>query len=652
MNHADMLKEFKIRFWVSLGVTIPILVLSPLFQSFFSFSLEFPGDKYTLFGLSSFVFFYGGWPFFKGIFHELMKKQPGMMTLIALAITVAYTYSSLVVFGLEGEVFFWELVTLIDIMLLGHWIEMRSVMGASHALEELSKLMPAEAHIIASDGSIQDVKIEELKKGDRVIVRPGEKIPADGKVVEGESEINESMITGESKPVNKKKDDGVIGGSINSAGSLTVEITKIGEESYLSQVVELVKKASESKSRAQDLANRAAFWLTVTALVAGVITLVSWLLYNARFDFILERVVTVMVITCPHALGLAVPLVIAMITTLSAKNGILIRNRTSFESGRKLQTIVFDKTGTLTKGEFGVTDIIPLGDWNEEELLRRTASLEAHSEHTIAKGIVKKAREKNMELYKTENFEAVPGKGAKAKIEDNELYIGNRRILEITGIAQDAVEKKMDEIASQGKTIVLVTTKDKIQGIIGLADIIRNESREAIEQLKKIHLEVAMITGDNTATARYVAGKLGLDTFFAEVLPDKKSDKIRELQQQGKKVAMVGDGINDAPALAQADVGIAIGAGTDVAIETADVVLVSNDPRTVVDVVSLSRITYRKTAQNLAWATGYNIFAIPLAAGVLYKYGIILPPAVGAIIMSVSTIIVAINARLISYKKI
>lgn len=572
MNHTDMLRDFKIRFWVSLGVTIPILVLSPLIQSFFGFSLEFPGEKYILFGLSSFVFFYGGWPFFRGVSHEFTKKQPGMMTLIALAITVAYTYSSLVVFGLEGEVFFWELATLIDIMLLGHWIEMRSVMGASHALEELSKLMPAEAHIIVRDGSIKDVKIEELKKGDRVLVRPREKIPADGKVIEGESEVNESMITGESKPVDKKKDDKVIGGSINSAGSLTVEVTRVGEESYLSQVVELVKKASESKSRAQDLANKAAFWLTITALVAGVITLVSWLLYNAKFDFILERVVTVMVITCPHALGLAVPLVIAMITTLSAKNGILIRNRTSFESGRRLHTVVFDKTGTLTKGEFGVTDIVPLGDWNEEELLRRTASLEAHSEHTIAQGIIKKAREKNMELYMTENFEAIPGKGAKAKIEGNELYIGNRRILEIVGITQDEVEKRIDEIASQGKTIVLVTTKDKIQGIIGLADIIRDESREAIERLKKFHI--------------------------------------------------------------------------------ADVVLVNNDPRTVVDVISLSRITYRKTAQNLAWATGYNIFAIPLAAGVLSNYGIILPPAVGAIIMSVSTIIVALNARLISYKKV
>lgn len=652
MNHTDMLKDFKIRFWVSLGVTIPILVLSPLIQSFFGFSLEFPGEKYTLFGLSSFVFFYGGWPFFRGVYHELMRKQPGMMTLIALAITVSYTYSSLVVFGLEGEVFFWELVTLIDIMLLGHWIEMRSVMGASHALEELSKLMPAEAHIIARDGSIQDVKIEELKKGDKVLVRPGEKVPADGKVFGGESEVNESMITGESKPMIKKKDDNVIGGSINSAGSLTVEVTRIGEESYLSQVVELVKKAGESKSRAQDLANKAAFWLTITAIVAGVITLVSWLLYDARLDFILERVVTVMVITCPHALGLAVPLVIAMITTLSAKNGILIRNRTSFESGRKLHTVVFDKTGTLTKGEFGVTDIVPLGDWNEEELLRRTASLEAHSEHTIAQGIVKKAREKNMELYTTENFEAIPGKGAKAKIKDSELYVGNRRILEIVGIAQDEVEKKIEEIASQGKTIVLVTTKDKIQGIIGLADMIRDESREAIKRLKKYGIEVAMITGDNRTTARYVAGELGLDTFFAEVLPDKKSDKIKELQQQGKKVAMVGDGVNDAPALAQADVGIAIGAGTDVAIETADIVLVNNDPRTVVDVILLSRITYRKTAQNLAWATGYNIFAIPLAAGVLSNYGIILPPAVGAIIMSVSTIIVAINARLISYKKV
>lgn len=650
-HHAHMVEDFKRRFWISLILTIPVLILSPLIQSLLRFSLKFPGDKFILFGISTFIYFYGGWPFLKGIFNELKKKQPGMMTLIALAITVAYVYSSGVVFGIRGKFFFWELVTLIDIMLLGHWIEMRSVMGASRALEELARLMPSEAHLVLGDGSIKDIKLEELKQGDRVLIKPGEKIPADGRVIDGESEINEAMITGESKPVSKKTDDEVIGGSVNGSGSLTIEVKKTGKDSYLSQVVELVRAASESKSKAQDFANRAAFWLTLIAVTAGVVTLIGWLTLGKEFVFALERMVTVMVITCPHALGLAIPLVIAVITALSAQNGLLIRNRTAFENARNLQTIVFDKTGTLTKGEFGVSDIISLGDWSENDLLRKVASIEANSEHTIAKGIVKKAREKNLKLSKVEKFEAIAGKGAKAQVEGEEIFVGNKGIFDVANVKSVEAEKKMEEIAVQGKTIVFVISGKKIQGIVGLSDIIRDESKEAVGKLKDLGLEIAMITGDNNATAKYVAGELGLDTYFAEVLPDKKSEKIKQLQRQGKKVAMVGDGVNDAPALAQADVGIAIGAGTDVAVETADVILVKNDPRNVVDVIALSRATQRKMVQNLVWATGYNIFAIPLAAGVLYKYGIILAPAVGALVMSLSTIIVAINARLISYKR-
>ncbi len=631
--------------------TIPVLILSPMIQSLLRFSLEFPGDKFILFGISTFIYFYGGKPFLRGLFDEFKKKQPGMMTLIALAITVAYTYSSGVVFGIRGKFFFWELVTLIDIMLLGHWIEMRSVMGASRALEELARLMPSQAHLVLDDGSVRDIKLEELKQGDKVLVKPGEKVPADGRVVDGNSEINEAMITGESKPVSKEAGNSVIGGSVNGSGALTIQVEKTGKDSYISQVIELVRTASESKSRAQSFADKAAFWLTLIAITAGTITLIAWIILGKEFAFALERMVTVMVITCPHALGLAIPLVIAVITALSAKNGLLIRNRTAFESARNLQTIVFDKTGTLTRGEFGVSDIISLGDWSEDDLLRKVASIEINSEHTIAKGIVKKAKEKNLNLSKTGKFEAIAGKGAKAHVEGEEILVGNKGIFDVASVKSPEAEKRMEEIALQGKTTVFVISGKKIQGIIGLSDIIRDESKEAVGKLRDLGLEIAMITGDNNATARYVAGELGLDTYFAEVLPDKKSEKIKQLQRQGKKVAMVGDGVNDAPALAQADVGIAIGAGTDVAVETADVILVKNDPRNVGDVIGLSLATQRKMVQNLVWATGYNIVAIPLAAGLLYKYGIVLPPAVGALVMSLSTIIVAINARLISYKK-
>jgi len=650
-HHAHMVEDFKRRFLISLIATFPVLILSPMIQSFLGYSVSFPGDAYVLLLISSFIFFYGGWPFLSGLLDELRKKQPGMMTLIGVAISVAYFYSAAVVLGIKGEVFFLELVTLVDIMLLGHWIEMRSVMGASQALEELAKLMPSQAHLVAEDGSVSDVKIEDLKPQDRVLIKPGEKIPVDGNIIEGESEVNEAMLTGESKPVEKNKGDKVIGGSVNGNGALKVEVKKTGKDSYLSQVIELVRQAGESKSRAQDIANKAAFWLTLIAITVGTATLISWLVFGKEFVFALERMVTVMVITCPHALGLAIPLVISVITGLSAKNGLLIRNRTQFEEAQKLDTVVFDKTGTLTKGEFGVTDIINLGDWSEEELLRKAASIEASSEHTIAKGIVNKAKEKGFKIAGAQAFEAIPGKGAKAVADGEEIYVGNKGILEIIKVGTGAAEEKMNKIAAEGKTLVFVAAKGKVQGIIGLADIIRDESREAVRKLKDIGLEVSMITGDNQTTAKYVADELKLDSFFAEVLPDKKSEKIKELQAKGKRVAMVGDGVNDAPALAQADVGIAIGAGTDVAIKAADVVLVESDPRGVVDIIALSRITRRKILQNLGWATGYNIFAIPLAAGILYNYGILLPPAAGALVMSLSTVIVAINARLIFYKK-
>ncbi|MGE5293657.1 MAG: heavy metal translocating P-type ATPase [Solirubrobacterales bacterium] len=650
-HHGHMVEDFRRRFWISLAATVPILILSPMIQHVLGFAFAFRGDLWILFFLSSFVFFYGGLPFLKGFGSELKDRLPGMMTLIALAITVAYVYSSLVVFGLRGEVFFWELATLIDIMLLGHWIEMRSVMGASKALEELARLMPSEAHLIGEDGIVVDVPLDQLRRGQRVRVRPGEKIPADGRIVEGESEIDESMITGESAPVAHGPGTSVIGGSVNGTGALTVEVTKTGKDSYLSQVVRLVEQAGASKSRAQGLADKAAFALTVIAIIVGVATLAVWLFLGSTFAFALERMVTVMVITCPHALGLAVPLVVAMITALSARNGLLIRKRTPFENAGKVDAIVFDKTGTLTMGRFGVADIVSFGDWSQAELLRTAASIEQNSEHTIARGIVEEALNRGLATENVEGFTAIPGKGARGIVNGQEILVGNMRVLEPSAGETKRVSAQVDQIASQGKTIVLVVSHGKAQGLISLADRIRDESQEAVHRLKALGLEIAMITGDNEATARSVAKTLGLDSYFAEVLPDKKSEKVRDLQNQGRKVAMVGDGVNDAPALAQADVGIAIGAGTDVAVETADVVLVESDPRGVADVISLSRIANRKMIQNLVWATGYNVVAIPLAAGVLYRYGIVLPPAVGALVMSLSTIIVAINARLIRFNK-
>ena len=648
-HHTHMAEDFRKRFWNSIILTIPILILSPMLQLLVGIkeALRFPGDAYIVFVLSSAVFWYGGWPFLKGLFTELKSRQPGMMTLISVAITTAYLYSSTVVFGLTGKTFFWELATLIDIMLLGHWIEMKSVMGASRALEELAKLMPSDAHKIMPDGSMKDVPLSDLAVNDKVLIKPGEKTPADGVIVDGESSVNEAMLTGESTPVSKKIGGKVIGGSINGEGSLTIEVKGTGKDSFLSQVIVLVKQAQESKSKTQDLANNAARWLTIVALGGGAITFFIWLvLMNKDFTFAIERAVTVMVIACPHALGLAVPLVVAVSTALAAKNGLLIRNRVSFEGARKLQAIIFDKTGTLTEGRFGVTDTLLFSqDINEELLLRYAASVEGNSEHPIAKTIAA-ASDK---ILPVESFKSITGKGAEGRVDGKNIKVVSPSYLREQNIAVN--DQQVESLQLQGKTVVFVLVDDKLIGAIALADIVRREAKQAIDSLKALNIKCIMLTGDNKATAKWVSDQVSLDEYFAEVLPQDKAAKVKEVQTRGVLVAMTGDGVNDAPALAQADLGIAIGAGSDVAVETADVILVRSNPLDVVAILNLSRSTYRKMVQNLLWATGYNIVAIPLAAGALYSWGLLLTPALGAVLMSVSTVIVAINARMLGMKK-
>lgn len=642
-----MVADFRRRFWFSLILTLPILALSPMIQDWLGLErrLAFPGDSYVLFGLSSAVYLYGGWPFIRGLFDELRQLQPGMMTLISLAISVAYFYSSAVVFGLPGQVFFWELATLIDVMLLGHWIEMKSVMGASGALDALVRLMPTEAHRLRENGEVEEVPVTELHPGDRVLVKPGEKIPTDGVIVEGRSSLNESMLTGESKPVTRQEGDEAIGGAVNGEGALVLEIRKTGAETYLAQVVEMVRQAQASRSRAQDLANRAAQWLTYVALTVGTLTLAVWLVLGEPFAFALERSVTVMVITCPHALGLAVPLVVAVSTSLAALSGLLIRNRAAFERARNLQAIVFDKTGTLTEGRFGVSDLVLLADIDESELLRLAASLEQQSEHPIARGIARAAEERGIRLAKAEEFRNLTGRGAEARIEGRMIRVVSPGFVEEQGFG--VRDERSSELAEQGKTVVYVTDDERVLGAVALADVVRPESFEAIARLKAMNIRCLMLTGDSRAVAAHVARQLGLDDFFAEVLPHEKAAKIREVKSRGLTVAMVGDGVNDAPALVEADLGIAIGAGTDVAIESADIVLVHSNPLDVAATLGLSRATYGKMVQNLLWATGYNAVAIPLAAGVAAPLGWVLSPAVGAALMSLSTIIVAINAKLL-----
>jgi Cu2+-exporting ATPase len=643
-----MVHDFQTRFWISLLLTIPILLLSPMIQELFGFTgiFQFKSAPLLLFILSSAVYFYGGWPFLKGLQSELSHKQPGMMTLIGVAITSAYIYSSFVVIGLPGNLFFWELATLIDIMLLGHWIEMKSVLGAGKALEQLVKLIPDMAHTVSKDGTVQDVQTSSLVRGDLCLIKPGEKIPADGIIRKGSSSINESMLTGESQPVSKQVGDRVIGGAINGEGSLTIEIEKTGSESFIYGVVKLVKEAQASKSWTQDIANRAATWLTLIALAGGALTFFIWILGTSHdLAFAMERSVTVMVITCPHALGLAVPLVVAASTSLAATHGLLIRNRSSFEQARNIQAIVFDKTGTLTKGEFGITDVRVFdARYQAQDIVDFAGSIEQLSEHPLAKGIVKGATQ----LFDANQFRAIPGQGAVGIVNDKEIKVVSQRYLDSQQFAP--VEQDIEKLTKQGKTVVFVLIDNQLAGAIALADIIRPESKPAVSELKKMGILCMMLTGDNKQVAQWVANEIGLDEYFAEVLPDQKAAKIKEIQSTGLIVAMTGDGVNDAPALAQANVGIAVGAGTDIAIETADIILVKSNPMDTVAVVKLARSTYTKIVQNLLWATGYNIFAIPAAAGAFYIWGIVLTPALGAIFMSLSTIICAVNSRFLKLK--
>lgn len=639
---------FKQKFWLTLALTLPVVLYSGTIQELLHFSMpRFPGSQWLPPILGTIIFLYGGLVFLRGAKNELADKQPGMMTLISLAISVAFGYSVAVSLKLvSGMDFWWELATLIAIMLLGHWLEMASVMSAQGALKELAKLLPDEAELV--DGATtRKVAVSELKAGDIVLIRPGAQVPADGEVAEGASDVNESMLTGESKPVKKADGSQVVAGTINGSGSLTVRVMKTGDDTALAGIMKLVAEAQSSKSKTQVVADKAAFYLTFVALGAAVITAIAWALAGKDGGFILERVVTVLVIACPHALGLAVPLVTAISTTLAAKNGLLVRQRMALEAARNLDIVLFDKTGTLTKGQQGVTDIWTTGEYKDEDILHLTASLEQHSEHIVGKGIVQKAQEQHVHLDEVQNFTALPGLGVQGVLHGHETYIAaSKRYLDENQLTvPDEIASQTEQAARDGKTEVYLVKDNAVIGALALADQIREESREAVEALQSMGIKTAMITGDSKDVAAYVARELGLDQFFAEVRPEDKSAKVTELQSAGQRVAMVGDGVNDAPALTQADVGIAIGAGTDVAIESAGIVLASSDPRGVVKVVRLSRARYRKMLQNLGWATGYNALAIPLAAGVTAALGFVLSPAVGAVLMSLSTIIVAINAQ-------
>lgn len=643
-HHAHMVSDFKNRFWVSLVIAIPITILSHMTQMIFGYEINFPGDSLILFLLSTFIFFYGGKPFLQGAWDELKSRAPAMMTLISLAIITAYVYSSLTTFFIEGSDFYMELATLIVIMLLGHWIEMKSVMGASKALEELIKLMPKEAHKIDENGNVVDISVEDLHPGDKILVKSGEKIPIDGSIFEGESTVDESMLTGESVPIEKGPGMEAIGGSLNGSGVLKITVNKTGNDTYLSQVIKLVGDAEKTKSKAQGYADIAAKWLFYVAVVAGIITLAYWVT-TGDFEFALERMVTVLIIACPHALGLAGPLVTSRSTAIAAKKGLLIRNRIAFEGAYKVDRVVFDKTGTLTEGNFGVTDIFPVEGISEENLLTLAYSVETQSDHPIAKGIVKEGKDRNLELYEVKDYQNLTGKGLTAMVKGSQVSVISPGAMKVNNIPFD--ENTYEKLAAQGKTVVFVVKDDDLQGMIALADIIRKSSFAVIKALREQGIETVMMTGDNSRVANYVGEKLGLSKVIAEVLPHEKSNNVKELRKDGKKVAMIGDGINDAPALAEADMGIAIGAGTDVAIETADVVLVNSNPNDILNIFKLSKATSRKMKQNLVWAAGYNIFAIPLAAGVLINWGIVITPAIGAVIMSLSTIICALNAQLL-----
>ena len=649
-DHSAMVADFRKRFWVTLVLTPPVLLLSPMIQHWLGVAqtLAFAGDGLVLFALSTIAYVYGGWPFLVGFTSELRKGQPGMMTLIALAISAAYFFSAATTFGFPGEPFYWELVTLVAIMLLGHWVEMRSVMGASRALEELVRLLPDSATKIDADGSTREVSISALQPGNRVLVRPGAKVPVDGTIIEGSSGFNEAMLTGESRPVSKTVGATAIGGAINGANAVTIEVTATGDATYLAQVIDLVKKAQATRSRTQDIANRAAAWLTYIALAVGFGTFfVWWLMLDASLQFALERMVTVMVVACPHALGLAVPLVVAVSTSLSAGNGLLIRDRAAFERARNLEAVVFDKNGTLTEGRFGVSDIVLLTGGSEDEELAFAAAAESQSEHPIAHGIVAEAKNRNLTVPKASDVRNITGDGIVANVDGQDVRIVSPGHLARQGEAIG--HERLKQLEAQGKTVVVLVRAKEPRALFALADIVRPESKEAIAELKALGINSVMLTGDAKGVAQAVSEELGIAEYFAEVLPDQKSEKIKELQARGLQVAMVGDGVNDAPALVVADLGIAIGAGTDVAVESADVVLVRSDPRDVSAILGLSRATYRKMVQNLIWATGYNAIAIPMAAGITFGTGFLMTPAVAAVFMSASTVIVAINAQFLRF---
>lgn len=639
---------FKDKFWLSLLLTIPVLVYSEMIQHWLNFTPpSFAGSQYVPFVFSSIIFFYGGLVFIKSALGELKDKLPGMMTLISLAIMTAYVYSVATQFFIEGDGFFWELATLVTIMLLGHWLEMASVAKAENALDAISKLLPDKAEKLVN-GKPTQVLVSELKVGDLVLIRPGASIPVDGVIVDGNSSVDEAAITGESKPVGKGVDDEVVAGTGNQDGSLTVKVTKLGQDTALAGIMRLVAEAQSSKSNVQVLADKAAFYLTVVAIATAIVTFMYWLIAKDA-NFALERSVTVLIIACPHALGLAIPLVVSISTALSARNGLLVRKRLALEAARKLDWVLFDKTGTLTKGEHGVTDVWATKGYTKEDILHLTASLEQNSEHIVGKGIVRKAEEQHVHLDKVANFKALPGLGVQGTLHGREVYIAAsyRYIEENKLTVPTEIASAVKQAAKEGKTEVYLITNKKVVGALGLADIVREQSKQTIKTLKDMGIKTAMITGDSDEVAAYVSQQLGLDQYFAEVKPENKAAKVKELQKNGQQVAMVGDGINDAPALTQADIGIAIGAGTDVAIKSADIILVKSDPQDVVKVINLSKRTYSKMAQNLVWATGYNVFAIPLAAGVLYGAGIVLAPALGAVLMSVSTVVVALNAQLL-----
>ena len=655
-------EQFLKKFWISLVLSVPVILYSDFALHVLKIEApDFPGSKFLPFVLGSFVFFYAGMIFLMSALREIQAKLPGMMTLIALAITTAYGYSVFVTIKGEGETLFWELTTLITVMLLGHWIEMRAVKGAQGALKELSKLLPDSAEVIRG-GEQKTIPLSEIKEGDIVFVRPGARIPTDGIVIEGKSETNESMITGESALVPKKENSEVIAGTVNGDGSLKIKVTKIGEHTFLSGVMRLVREAQASKSKLQILSDRAAYYLTIIAIASGGLSFILWLMAKSGFDFALERMVAVLVIACPHALGLAVPLVASISTTMAARNGFLIKNRLALEMARSINIVLFDKTGTLTKGEYGITDIwlasqsFSGGGFNqskyENELIQIAAAGDSHSEHPISKAIVAEAKKRNLKIDSVGDFKRLPGKGVEGKIDNRKILVGGHAILEQSFILPSEIKSKITSESKKGKTIIYVLENNQLLGALGLADIIREESREAIKLLKEMNIKVAMITGDSEEVAKWVAEDLGIDEYFARVLPQDKSEKVKLLQMKGSKVVMVGDGINDAPALVQADLGIAIGAGTNVAIESAGIILVKNDPRDIVKIIKLSRLTYRKMIQNLFWATGYNVVAIPLAAGVLWNQGITLAPAFAAVLMSLSTVIVSINAVLLRRSKL